>query len=68
VAVSLYGQGFEYTGIRVVDDVFVFAIRIGRPSACRGASPADLQRVNFDSGSLDGGLVETGGPATTCAI
>jgi len=60
-AVTLYGQGFEYAAIRVNDDVFVFAIRTNAAVRLPGASFSDLQRVNFDSGSLDGGLVETGG-------
>lgn len=54
------GQGREYYAVNVGADVYVFAIRTGQAVKLLNASLADVQRFNFVTGTLDGGIVETG--------
>ena len=59
-ALSAYGSGIEYSAFRAGPDVFLFALRIGAAVRLAGASIGDVQRFNLVSGTLNGGLVETG--------
>lgn len=60
-AVSAFGgQGREYFAVSVGADVFVFAIRTGQAVKLLNTNLIDVQRFNFVTGSLSGGLVETG--------
>lgn len=59
LAISAFGVR-EFAAVQVGPDVYLFAMRTGQVVKLANADVADVQRVSFSYGSLDGGLTETG--------
>lgn len=60
LAISAFSSGFQYSAIRVAEDVFLFSVPAGAAVRLAGANIGDVQRFNIVTGALDTGISETG--------